>query len=157
MHHRISQDAIFFSLSWFFHVNHRQQKRDRQTDRQRGKWRNRERVRKMGERLKKGNARNVAFGGRERVRRKKRIEGSKGRRFERRFSLNLEIHAQAHFPRERPLPAACRCSRILSVCGGPGSVRYPLFPVPQVYNSFAMRRSRTKAGRKVEKFRRGAD
>lgn len=74
-----------------------------------------------------------------------------GRRFERSFSLNLEIHVQAHFPRERPLPVPCRWSRILSVCGEPGPTRCP-WHRPPVYNSPAMRRSRRKAERKIEKF-----
>ena len=72
---------------------------------------------------KRGNRRNLAFGWRE-----KEDRGEKGDGFEGWFSLNLEIHAQAHFPRERPLPAPCRCSRILSVCGGLGTARCPFGP-----------------------------
>lgn len=65
------------------------------------------------------------------------------------FALNLENHAQPHFPRERPLPAPRRCTRTVFY---PFAARFkPRQPFlrPPIYNSPAMRRSRTKDERKI--------
>lgn len=124
---------FFFSFSRFFRVDRGQ--------RERGGW-------WMSEKGRKGVAKKATHE-RKREREERREKGwmEEGRDVS--FALNLENHAQPHFPRERPLPAPRRCTRTVFY---PFAARFkPRQPFlrPPIYNSPAMRRSRTKDERKI--------